>query len=123
MQITSNKEEMIFRNERNDKVSYSMGISHKLQDGTWEKGFIPVRFPKNTELKNQTRITIKEAWIDFFKIDKKTIPYIFINKFSLANDFEAIKQVQDSMMPPREKTYMEQNQMNFREDEDNLPFY
>lgn len=122
MRIQTNKEEMIFRNERNDKVSYSMGISHKLQDGTWEKGFIPVRFSKNTDLKNQTKIIIDEAWMDFYKIDKKTYPYIFINKFNLPDDFEAIKQVQDSYIQPREKTQTElQQEQNY--EEDNLPFY
>ena len=119
MRIQTNKEEMIFRNERNEKVSYSMGISHKLQDGTWEKGFIPVRFPKNTDLKNQTKIIIDEAWMDFYKIDKKTYPYIFINKFSLPDDFEAIKQVQDSYIQPKEKTNFETNS----ETPDDLPFY
>ncbi len=123
MEIIEEREQMIFRNERDDKVSYSIGLSKKKEDGTYERGFIPVRFRKGTDLKDRTRLKIKEAWLDFYKIDKRTMPYIFINKFELASDFEAIKQVQDRMLPPKEKTYMEQNQMNFREDEDNLPFY
>lgn len=123
MRLTSDKEEIIFRYEKDNKVSYAKGMAHKLQDGTWEHGYIPVRFPKGTDLKNKTKIIIKEAWDDFFIKDNKTHPYYFINKFELASDFEAIKQVQDRMLPPKEKTYMEQNQMNFREDEGEYPFY
>ena len=123
MKVISDREEIIFRRDFENRVSYSVGLTKKKEDGTFENGYIPVRFRKDTELKNQTKIKIEEAWIDFFKVEKKTIPYIFINKFSLPNDFEAIKQVQDRMMPPKEKTYMEQQQMEYREDEGEYPFY
>ena len=96
MKLISDKEEIIFRYEREDgKISYAKGMAHKLQDGTWEHGYIPVRFPKGTDLKNKTKIIIKEAWDDFFIKDKKTHPYYFINKFELADDFEVIKQVSE----------------------------
>ena len=100
MEIISKREEMIFKNERDWKISYSIGVSKKNQDGTYEKGYIPVKFPKNIELKSQTKILIKEAWLDFFKIDKRTIPYIFINKFELASEVDAIKQVQEEKELP-----------------------
>lgn len=123
MKVISDREEMIFKKEFEDKVSYSMGLSRKKEDGTFENGYIPVRFRKGYELKDRTKIKIKDAWIDFFKVEKKTIPYIFINNFELPNDFEAIKQVQDKMLPPKEKTYLEQQQMEYREDEGEYPFY
>ena len=123
MKVISDREEIIFRRDFENRVSYSVGLTKKKEDGTFENGYIPVRFRKDTELKNQTKIKIEEAWIDFFKVEKKTIPYIFINKFSLPNDFEAIKQVQDKNFPPREKTYLEQQQMEYREDEGEYPFY
>jgi hypothetical protein len=119
MEVIDNKEQMIFRNERDGKVSYSIGLSKKKEDGTYERGYMPVRFRKDTELKDKTKIKIKEAWLDFFKLEKKTIPYIFINKFEMASDFEAIKQVSDREIQPKEKTYIEQQTI----DEDNLPFY
>lgn len=100
MEIISKREEMIFKNERDGKISYSIGVSKKNQDGTYEKGYIPVKFPKNIELKSQTKILIKEAWLDFFKIDKRTIPYIFINKFELASEVDVIKQVQEEKELP-----------------------
>lgn len=123
MRVISDREEIIFRRDFENRVSYSVGLTKKKEDGTFENGYIPVRFRKDTELKNQTKIKIEEAWIDFFKVEKKTIPYIFINKFSLPNDFEAIKQVQDKNFPPKEKTYLEQQQMEYREDEGEYPFY
>ena len=117
MEVVSNREEMIFRKEFEGKVSYSIGLSRKLPDGTYEKGFMPVKFKKGIELKDRTKITIKEAWMDFFKIDKKTIPYIFINKFDMASDFEAIKQVSDREIKPNDKTNFESSE------DDNPPFY
>ena len=113
MKLLSDKEEIIFRFEREDgKVSYAKGMAHKLQDGTWEHGYIPVRFPKGTDLKNKTKIIIKEAWDDFFIKDNKTYPYYYINKFELASDFEAIKQVADSYIEKKERTYLEEQQLD-----------
>lgn len=83
MELVSNKEEMIFRNEYNGKVSYSLGLSKKKQDGSYEKGYINVSFKKGVELQNQTKIKIKSAWLDFYKKDKATIPTIFINDFDI----------------------------------------
>ena len=118
MEIIDSREQMIFRNERDGKISYAIGLSKKKDDGTYEKGFVAVRFRKDIELKDRTKIKIKEAWLDFYKIDKRTMPYIFINKFEMADDFEAIKQVSD--IPPKEKTYLEQQQ---NQDLGEYPFY
>ena len=111
MRLTSDKEEMIFRYENNDKVSYAKSISHKLQDGTWEHGYIPVRFKKGTDLKNKTKIKILEAWDDFYIKDNRTYPYYFINKFELADDLEAIKQV--SEIPSAKEIEIEPEELPF----------
>ena len=96
MNIIDDKEKTIFRNEYEGKVSYSMGLSKKKEDGSFENGYIPVRFRKDTELKDKTKIKIKEGWLDFYKAaDKRTVPFIFINKFEMASDMDAIKQVTD----------------------------
>ena len=86
MEIISNKEEMIFRKDYNGKASYSLGLSKKKQDGSYEKGYISANFKKGIELQNQTKIKIKSAWLDFYKKDKSTIPTIFINEFEVVND-------------------------------------
>lgn len=118
MEVIDSREQMIFRSERDGKISYAVGLSKKKDDGTYERGFMPVRFRKDTDIKDRTKIKIKEAWLDFYKIDKRTMPYIFINKFDMADDFEAIKQV--SGIPPKEKTYLEQQQ---NQDLGEYPFY
>lgn len=92
MDVISNKEEMIFKNERDGKVSYSIGISKRKDDNTWEKGYIPVRFRKDVTLEDKTKIKIKSAWLDFFKIEKKTFPYIFINEFEKITSQEESQQ-------------------------------
>ena len=35
---------------------------------------------------NQTKINIKNAWLDFYVKDKKTIDYIFISDFEIVED-------------------------------------
>ena len=95
MNIIDDKQKTVFRNERDDKVFYSIGLSKKKEDGSFEKGYINARFKKDIDLKDKTKIKIKEAWLDFYKADKKTVPYIFINKFEMASDMDAMKQVSD----------------------------
>lgn len=85
MDVISNREEMIFKSEHDDKVNYSIGLSRKLQDGTYENGYMPVRFKKDVTVENKTKIKIKSAWIDFYKLENKTNPYIFINEFEIIN--------------------------------------
>lgn len=86
MKIVSDKKEMIFKNTYQDRDYYSIGISKKKLDGSYEKGYINCQFPKNTKLGNQTLIIIKNAWLDFYIKDKKTIPYIFINEFEIVDN-------------------------------------
>lgn len=72
MNIIEDKEKVIYRNEINGKISYSIGISKKKEDGTCENAYLPCRFRKDVSLENKTKIKIKQAWVDFFKIEKKT---------------------------------------------------
>lgn len=87
MNIECEKEKMIFRNEKDGKVFYSIGLSKKNQDGKYTSGYIACRFPKNTNIENKTKIKILNAWLDFWVDDKKiTHPYIFINKYEMILD-------------------------------------
>ncbi len=87
MQIISNRNELIFRKDYNGKPSYSIGLSRKNQDGEISRGYIKAAFRKGTEVNNQTRIKIKDAWLDFYKDNEdKTVPYIFINDFEIVRD-------------------------------------
>lgn len=86
MEIVSNKEEMIFKSEYNDKPIYRIGLSKKDKNGNYIKGYMNVNFKKGVELDNMTKIRIKSAWLDFYKKDINTIPVIFINDFEIVKD-------------------------------------
>ena len=86
MEIVSNREDIVFRNDYNGKIFYSIGISKKKQDGSYENGYINVRFKKDVELENQTKIKINKAWLDFYCKDRKTFPYIFISEFDIVEE-------------------------------------
>ena len=87
MNIECEKEKMIFRNEKDGKIYYSIGLSKKNQDGKYTSGYITCRFPKEANIPNKTKIKILNAWLDFWVDDKKiTHPYIFINKYEILSD-------------------------------------
>jgi len=88
MNIISDRKETIFKSERDGRVYYSIGLSKKKQDGSYENGYMNVHFKKDVELDNKARILIKEAWLDFYTKNKQTIPYIFINNFELMGYIE-----------------------------------
>lgn len=92
MNIIEEKEKIVYKNEKDGKISYSIGLSKKKEDGTYENGYLPCRFQKNVSLENKTRIKIKMAWIDFYKVDKKTFLYIFINDFEKIENKEEVKE-------------------------------
>lgn len=123
MDVISNKEEMIFKNERDGKVLYSIGLSRRNQNGDYENGYMSVRFRKEVNLTDaRTKIKIKSAWLDFYKVDKKTLPYIFISDFEIINEQQKAKEEDKS-------TYDEQGKLEWDSasktpiDDDDLPFY
>lgn len=118
MKIVSDKQEMIFKNAYQDRDYYSIGISKKKLDGSYEKGYIRCQFPKNTILENQTLITIKNAWLDFYIKDKKTIPYIFINEFEI-EDSDKKEEVKEE---PKEVDPYEEMGKQIELTESDLPF-
>lgn len=69
MNITSKYPIMIFRDDKNGFPVYSMGMSKAKEDKTYEKAYFPIRFKKGIELKNMTKINVKNAFLTF---DKKT---------------------------------------------------
>ena len=84
MNITNDKEVMIFRSEYEGKVFYSIGLSKKNKDGSYTNGYMPCQFKNGVNLGNQTKIKIGKAWLSFYLKDKKTVPYIFISEFTTA---------------------------------------
>lgn len=71
MRITGNNV-MVFKN---DKGTYSTSISNKQLDGSYINSYITLQFKKGVELENKTRITIKDAFLTFFKLEDGKIVY------------------------------------------------
>ena len=46
MNIIESRPVMIFKNIKEDKIFYNMGLSKKKEDGTFKNGSIPVQFKK-----------------------------------------------------------------------------
>ena len=116
MNIIEEKEKVVYNNERDDKVAYSIGLSKKKEDGTYELGYLPCRFKKDVNLENKTKIKIKQGWLDFFKKDKKTYIYAFIN------DFEKVEQEEKQEETKEEKSVDNWSSPKDIEPDD-LPFY
>ena len=74
---------MIFRNDKNDRTFYNAGISNKKQDGTYENGYIQVKFKKGVEVENKTKIDITKGFLSFYKNkDNHDVPFIFVLEFN-----------------------------------------
>ena len=78
---------MIFKDEYG---KYQIGLNKKNINGEWEKAYFPVKFKKDVELEDKTKIYIKDYWFDFYNWEhdgkKGTKFYFFINDFSTVED-------------------------------------
>ena len=80
--INSKYPEMVFKNEVSGYTHYTIGLSNKKQDGTYENGYINCRFKKDVELENKSKIIIKNGFISFYKTkNNDTVPLLFITEF------------------------------------------
>lgn len=118
MHISDDKPKMIFKTTKGDKEFYSIGLSTKGKDGSYQNGYMNCRFRKDVKLENQTRIRLQDAWIDFYVKDKITYPYIFINKFETIEDGQVAYPKQD--IPQNAKTEYVENGILIKDDD--LPF-
>lgn len=108
MKVISDRIEMIFRNEKDGKVFYSVGMPTKKQDGTYENNYGNIKFRNDVSLENKTKIKIKEAWLGCYKNNL----YIFVN------DFEKVEE-----QPKEKKDDGWVSAKDIEIDEDELPFY
>ena len=101
MNIVNNYPVMIFKDEYG---KYTVGLSNKKQDGTYENAYYPIQFNKEVVLENQTKILIKNAWLSFYKWEyegkKGTTFYIRCNQFELADQQEQPKQEEEKGLDP-----------------------
>lgn len=72
---------------KSQKGFYSIGISNKLMDGSYDNMFFPVQFKKGVELDNKTDINITNGWITFYRDkDNKPIFKIMVLEFTQNGD-------------------------------------
>ena len=81
MTITSDKPEMIFRDDKGQYPRYSIGVSSKTPDGEWIKGYVPCKFKKGVEIENMTKILIKNSFYSVSKGEKYNFVSIMITDF------------------------------------------
>ena len=96
MNITS-KDIMIFCKEDSyGKIHYKAGLSTKKQDGSYDKGYIDIRLPKDTQLENKTKINITKGFLSFYNyVDKEgkphTIWYVVVQEFTTNEQLKKTK--------------------------------
>lgn len=85
-----NKSVMVFRNDKNDRVIYNIGLSRKVtkdNEETWQNGYILAQFNKDVDLENKTKIILKNAILDFYiNKDNQTVPFIRVFDFAKLED-------------------------------------
>ena len=82
MKITTKYPITIYRKEFGDRVLYSTRVIKKDKDGNYLGAFIPVKFKKDINVKDRSKIKILIGWLDFYN-DKENKPVfrIFISEF------------------------------------------
>lgn len=73
----------VFRRDYDGRALYSIGLSQKKTDGTWENGYMNAQFRKGVEVDDKTKIKVTRAWLKFYKKNGVTVPYIFVSDFEL----------------------------------------
>ena len=86
----NNKSVMVFRNDKNDRVIYNIGLSRKVtkdNEETWQNGYILAQFNKDVDIENKTKIILKNAILDFYiNKDNQTVPFIRVFDYKLENE-------------------------------------
>lgn len=93
MNIETNKDYTVFRNDFNGYSYYKIGVTKKSQTGAWINGYIRCQFKNGVSIENKTKIRIKKSWLSFYPKEKETIPYIFISDFEIVNEIEQSRTV------------------------------
>ena len=86
MTITSDKPEMIFRDDKGEYPRYSIGVSSKTQEGDWIKGYVPCKFKKGVDIPNMTKILIKNSFYSVSKGQKYNFVSIMITDYEVVEE-------------------------------------
>lgn len=72
---------------KSQKGFYSVSISNKLMDGSWDNAFFPIQFKKDVVLENKTDINITNGWLKFYRDkDKNPVFQIMALEFTQVGD-------------------------------------
>lgn len=93
MEIVEKKPIMIFRKDGGYGPMYSLAIPNKLENGTYQNGYINVRFRKGVYIADRTKIKIQKSWLGCNVKNKVTYPYIFIDEFTYDDVLDNFPQV------------------------------
>lgn len=96
----------VFKNEKDGKIRYSIGLNKKNQDGSYENGYIMAQFKKSLnadeDLHNKDKIVLNNAILDFWVDENKNTNYkIFVFEYTkigqedTQNDFVTIDDTSD----------------------------
>lgn len=88
MEITSNREEVVFRKDFDGRPIYSIGLSRKDKNGEYIKGYITANFKDGVDIPDKSKIKINNAWLSFYKKENTTIPTIFVSDFEIVGELK-----------------------------------
>ena len=85
MNISDDKQYTIYEKEINGAKFYRLQLSKKMQDGSYQNGYVDIKFAKCEAPENKTRIYLKNAfWSFYLSKDKHTIPYVVCMEYETA---------------------------------------
>ena len=108
----------IFRHDYNGKAFYKMSKPKNI-NGEWVHGDIDVYFRKGVEVSDRTKIIIRSGWLDYYKKDKDTVWYVFVNEFV----FEGAPKSEPKPKPePKPEPKQMEVPNNFEAVDEDVPF-
>lgn len=86
----NNKSVMVFRNDKENRTIYNIGLSRKVKSGDieeWQNGYILAQFNKEVSIENKTKIILKNAILDFYlNKNNQTVPFIRVFDYEIASE-------------------------------------
>lgn len=86
---------MLFKNE----YGYSTSISHKNQDGEYERMYVAVQLPKGTELENKTEIDITKGFLSTYKSKEEQRLKIVVMEYKIETPLNITILSEDDDLP------------------------
>ena len=109
---TDDKGVRVYANEKDGAYGkytlYSLGISTRNKDGSWDNGYINCKFKKGISVPNKSKIKINNAFFTASKSGDKTYTNLMITDFDIlegetaageAEEFMKIPETDDSEVP------------------------